>query len=123
MKNYRSSPLQVKTSQFELDDKTYTFTHPKRAALVAPIFATATLQDKDDGNMQHLSNFYVFFLRGLGKGHIATAKRDGHVEYVEGCQACEIVARLDDDDDDLDTEQIGEIINDLIAESGDRPTN
>lgn len=123
MKSFRTSPIEVKTTQFDIDGELYTFTHPKKAALIAPVFHAATNQDKDNAQLEHLSNFFTFFLRGLNKEHVATSKRDGHKEYVEGCTACYVVAKLDDPDDPLDSDLVTEVINALVAEAGDRPTN
>jgi hypothetical protein len=69
----------------------------------------------------------AWFEDALNRDHRAITegkrKQSGHgEESVEGCQACRLYDRLNDDDDPLELELVFEVANDLMGEMGDRPT-
>lgn len=65
----------------------------------------------------------AWFEHALNPEHAKSKKHPGHGdESVEGCQACRLYDRLNDDDDPLELETVFEAANWAFGEAADRPT-
>lgn len=105
----RSAPI-----EFELVGKTYTARPMKKSSALM-----AVLVDNPKGQMKELdrmSSILNWFQSALSKNHVM------HEVPDDECQACDIIARLSDDDDDLSFEIVTEAATWLIGEVSSRPT-
>lgn len=116
MKTFSGTASKSQPIEFELNGKTYTFAPTKKASvLMALLVAGGKSEFKE---MDRISQLLDWFSNGLNKDH--NKKHDAH---VEGCQACDIQARLADVDDDLDFDTVIEVTSWLMGEvSGAVPT-
>lgn len=108
--------------EIPIDGEVYTVKPPKKSKAVLALF----LPDRGDGNENILASreLLSWFEKALDPRHGKTKKQPGHgEESVEGCQACRIYDRLNDDDDDLELDSLFEAANALQAAMGDRPTS
>lgn len=105
----------------DLDGESYTFTPGKTSGPMMKIMQGGP-KDKD---MKSLGAMLTWFAHGLNREHEQKWGKNaqpGHEEYTEGCQACEIQARLDDPDDPLVIETVFEVITELMGKVSGLPT-
>ncbi len=142
---YSSDKKPARPVTFDLDGVEYTFRAPKTAKVI-----NAIADHGQDDPTVVLSAQMQWLSRGLSPNHepvdgvvyVPDDDRDfeaddypgdnspemttGHDERkvrVDGCQSCQIRARLDDDDDPLDSDTVARIVNDLFGKAaGGRPT-
>lgn len=124
MKAFTSNPTELgKVIDFELDGETYEFLPPKTSTQVIAMMQVKGNDTASD--LQRVGAMFDWLANGLNKEHQPRKGRKaqvGHREYVEGCKACLLQARLEDPQDDLEIEQVMEVITWLMGESTGRPT-
>lgn len=121
MKTFTSKPTDLLNDiDFELDGKHYTFKPPKTTTQIVGM-----MQVKGRGfeaDLARAGQMLVWLSHGLNRDHEARKGTAGHEEYVEGCQSCDVSARLADPDDELELEMVMEVIAYLMEEVSGRPT-
>lgn len=121
MKSFTSKPTELSAPiKFELDGKWYTFNAPKTTT---QIVAMMSVKGKGfEADLERAGSMLVWLSNGLDRKHETRKGVPGHEDFVEGCQSCEIAARLADPDDNLELDTVMEIISELMAEVSSRPT-
>lgn len=121
MKAFTSKPTELrKEIDFELDGKTYVFNPPKTTT---QLVAMMQVKGNDtNADLQRAGAMLVWLSNGLNREHEARKGVSGHSSFVEGCQSCEIDARLQDPDDALELETVMELIAFLMESVSGRPT-
>lgn len=121
MKAFTSKPADLlKDIDFELDGKHYSFKPPKTTTQIVGM-----MQVKGRGfeaDLARAGQMLVWLSYGLDRDHETRKGVEGHEEYVEGCQSCDISARLGDPDDALELEMVMEVIAWLMEQVSGRPT-
>lgn len=121
MKSFTSKPAdRSKPVDFELDGEHYIFNPPKQSTQLVSL-----LQVKGQGTVADIERVAAMFSwlgTGLNRDHEPRKGKTGHTEMVDDCQACKIQARLEDQDDDLEIEEVLELITWLMGEVAGRPT-
>jgi hypothetical protein len=121
VKAFTSKPTDLlKDIDFELDGKHYTFKPPKTTTQIIGM-----MQVKGRGfeaDLQRANHMLVWMSHGLNREHESRKGVVGHEEYVEGCQSCDVSARLADPDDALELEQVMEVVAWLMEQVSGRPT-
>jgi hypothetical protein len=104
--------------EFMLGGERFTAVPAKQSAIVVPIVAA----DGED-DFAPIRGLIHWFEKSLNREHVRTRKQPGHgAKAVEGCQACRLSDRLEDEDDDLDTTQVIEAANWLQGEVSGKAT-
>lgn len=121
---YTSTRGEVREFTVPIDGKTYTLRPPKKTKAMLGMMAPADPNDPMDGVLTGPKAMLAWFVAALNSDHLKTKRKPGHGKtYVEGCQACEVLDRLDDDEDPLEIETIFAVANDIMGEMGERPTS
>lgn len=121
MKAFTSKPTELrKEIDFELDGKTYTFNPPKTTT---QLVAMMQVKGNDtNADLQRAGAMLTWLSNGLSREHEARKGKGGHNEFVDDCQSCDIDARLQDPDDNLELETVMELIAFLMETVSGRPT-
>lgn len=121
MKAFTSKPTEVrKEVDFELDGKTYVFNPPKTTT---QLVAMMQVKGNDvNADLQRANAMLVWLSNGLDRGHEPRKGKPGHVDFVEDCQSCDILARMEDPDDGLELETVMDVIAWLMEQVSGRPT-
>lgn len=121
MKSFTSKPTELqKPIDFELDGKWYKFNAPKTTT---QIVAMMSVKGKGfEADLQRAGAMLVWLSNGLDRAHETRKGVEGHEEYTEGCQSCDINSRLEDPDDALELDLVMEVIAALMEEVSGRPT-
>lgn len=121
MKAFTSKPTELlKPIDFELDGKNYTFKPPKTTTQIVGMM---TVKGKGfEADLARANVMLVWLSNGLDRSHETRKGVEGHEEYVEGCQSCDIAARMADPDDTLELDTVMEVIAALMEEVSGRPT-
>lgn len=119
-KNFTTEPRNVVAIPFEINGEAYEFWPPKSSA-----FAMAVIKvnpDAPGAEERKTRAMLIWFGRGLDADHESTpGNPTGHYEFVEGCQACKVEAKLHDPDDELDLDTLVKIMNYCFEEVTGRP--
>ena len=76
-----------------------------------------------EADLERANSMLVWFSNGLDPKHETRKGVEGHDEYVEGCQSCDIQAQLDDPTPgSLELDTVMEIVAALMEEISGRPT-
>lgn len=118
MQEYTSARLEAEQEEFPtmIDGKEYILRPRKKSSLLVKLMTV----DKDDDMkaFAYAQAPLLFLEESLDRAHPKTRKQPGHGQTsVEGCQACDIYDRLDDDDDPLTLETLLKVANDLTGKS------
>lgn len=121
MKAFTSKPTEVrKAIEFELDGKEYDFNPPKTTT---QIVAMMQVKGNDtNADLQRANAMLVWLSNGLNRAHEPRKGKLGHVEHQDDCQSCDVLARLEDPDDDLELETVMDVISYLMEKVSGRPT-
>jgi hypothetical protein len=103
-KDFTTKQRERQSTEFTLDGETFTFTPPKRAALIMSAIVTVGL-DKPSSDGDSVRDLLNWLGEGLGDE-----------------QADRVLGRLQDPNDDFDLDQVNEIARYLLGQSGNRPT-
>lgn len=121
MKAFTSKPTDLlKDVDFELDGKHYSFKPPKTTTQIVGMMQVRGRGF--DADLQRANQMLIWLSNGLNREHESRKGKAGHEEHVEGCQSCDIAARLVDPDDALELEMVMEVIAWLMEEVSGRPT-
>lgn len=104
--NVRFNPPQ--TTPIEIGGVTYHAAPVKRASVML-----AALTGEVD---QQVTALFRWLMRSLNKDHFT------HEEAQESCQACHLNARLSDDDDPIEVEDVLTSANELYGKAANLPT-
>lgn len=104
MKSFKTKTREKQVIEFELDGETFKFTPPKRAELIMSVVSSVGLDGRstEADSVRDLLNW-------IGDG-LSEEQRD------------RLLARLRDDEDDFDLDQVNEIARYLLGQSSNRPT-
>lgn len=103
--------------EFELDGVAYTFRPMKRSSGILALLVSDTRSNAKE--LDRTAQILSWFTKGLSKDH---EKKCDDANPTEGCQACDVIRRLADDDDTLEFETVVEAASWLIGEAATRPT-
>jgi hypothetical protein len=121
LKAFTSKPAETqKVIDFELDGKHYTFNPPKTTTQIVQMMSVKGKGFEAD--LQRANSMLVWLSNGLNREHETRKGVPGHDEYVEGCQSCDVAARLADPDDGLELDLVMEVVAWLMEEISGRPT-
>lgn len=121
MKSFTSGTVQRNVPiEFDLEGKTYTFRPVKRSSGIMALLVDDT--KSVTAELNRTAQILNWFTKGLDKDHAGKDKAKEHNSHTEGCQACDVLARLADEDDSLEFETVIEASTWLIGESTSRPT-
>jgi hypothetical protein len=84
---------------FELVGKSYTFAPVKKSSVIMALMVPGSKSELRE--LDRVSQLLDWFSHGLNKDH-----NKKHDKHVDGCQACDVQARIADEDDDLDFETV-----------------
>lgn len=102
MKSYKTEHVEREVIQFELDGVTFEFTPPKSSKLV---MGMVQADNADEAGFYATRDMFNWLGLGL-------SDEQGQL----------LLDRLNDPEDDLDLDVLGEIVKDLVAEASNRPT-
>jgi len=122
VKSYTSDRTEEHEYPREIDGETFVF-RPKKKSSALVKMMIASDRDDDIRTLSLVRAQIEFLEDALDRSHRRTKKQAGHAdESVEGCQACRMWDRLNDEDDELSLETLIKVASDLISEVSDRPT-
>lgn len=75
-----------------------------------------------EADLQRANQMLIWMSHGLNREHETRKGVAGHEDYVEGCQSCDVAARMTDPDDSLELEMVMEVIAWLMEQVSGRPT-
>jgi hypothetical protein len=102
---------------FELVGTLYTFAPTKRSSVIMALMVPGSKSELRE--LDRVSQLLDWFSNGLNKDH-----NKKHDKHVDSCQACDVQARLADEDDELDFENVLQATSWLMGEvSGSVPTS
>jgi hypothetical protein len=123
VKSYTSDRSEEHEYVREIDGELFTFRPKKKSSALVKMMVAV---DPDNADVRTLSlvRAQIEFLEdALDRSHRKTKKQDGHGdESVEGCQACRMWDRLNDEDDELSLDTLIKVASDLMSEVSGRPT-
>jgi hypothetical protein len=123
MKAFTSKPTEVrKPIEFELDGTEYTFNPPKTTSQLVSMMQVKGNDVTAD--LERANAMLVWLSHGLNREHEPNPRKKspGHDTFVEDCQSCDILSRLEDPDDPLELDTVMEVISHLMEKVSGRPT-
>jgi hypothetical protein len=119
-RSFKTKSNHVPPIPFDIDGEAFIF-RPHKLASLATQIVHIDPKDPQAGDKQAFILF-TWFGQGLDPDHEPRGKKHpGHVEQVEGCQACRIEEKLQDPADDLDMDVLRQIIDYVMEEVGKLP--
>jgi hypothetical protein len=121
LKSYTSERQEGYEFEREIDGEKFVFRPKKKSSAFVRML---TVDRNDDTKAIGYAQAQLEFLEdSLDRTHRKTKKQPGHgQDSVEGCQACRMYDRLNDDDDPLALETLFEVASDLMGDMSSRPT-